>query len=79
MTTTLGRRIRALRRHHGLLQQDMADKLGMSRAGYGNIELGRGSTSIRRLEEIAAILGTTAADLLRESQTPMACTESLSA
>jgi transcriptional regulator with XRE-family HTH domain len=57
----------------------MADKLGMSRAGYGNIELGRGSTSVRRLEEIAAILGTTAADLLRESQTSAPLTESLSA
>jgi transcriptional regulator with XRE-family HTH domain len=65
---TLGTNIRALRHKHGLSQQDMADKLGMTRAGYGNIELGRSCPSSKRLEQIAAIFGVWAGSLLPRKQ-----------
>jgi len=55
----LGDRVRALRVKHNLTQQNMADKLGMTRQGYGNIELNRSSPPASRLEEIATILHVT--------------------
>ena len=52
---TVGQRIKALRDKHKFSQQYMADKLGMTRAGYGNIELGRSQPPADRLQDIADI------------------------
>lgn len=56
-------RIAALRRKQQRSQQQMADELHMSRAGYGSIELGRATPSPARLKDIAAILGVSVSAL----------------
>jgi transcriptional regulator with XRE-family HTH domain len=52
----LGQHIQKLRKKLGLTQQEMADRLHMSRAGYGNIELDRTDPPASRLEAIAEAL-----------------------
>jgi transcriptional regulator with XRE-family HTH domain len=51
----MGNRIRALRLKQKLTQEAMAQQLGMSRAGYANIELGRSDLPASRIMAILTI------------------------
>lgn len=54
-----GRRIRELREQAGLNQQELADKLNVSRVAVTKYELGQ-TTPAKRLPQLAAVLNTTA-------------------
>ncbi|WP_066111872.1 helix-turn-helix domain-containing protein [Gallibacterium salpingitidis] len=49
-------KIAELRKHKGLTQEQMAEKLEMSVPGYAKIERGVSSINLKRLEQIAQIL-----------------------
>ena len=50
--------IREARESMGLTQQDVADKLGISRQQYANIEVNPGNMTVERARRICSILGT---------------------
>lgn len=60
---TLGKKIQKLRKNTGLTQEEVAEKIGISRAYMGYIEQGRYSASIEVLEKIAKVLKVKMADL----------------
>lgn len=58
------RNIRESRKNSHLSQQEMADRLGMSRNAYRDIEQGRTKLINGNLEQIAQITGTSAEKLI---------------
>ncbi len=52
----LGRKIQRKRKQLELTQEDVADKVGISRAYMGYIEQGRNAPSLEILEKIAKVL-----------------------
>ncbi|MGG0885855.1 helix-turn-helix transcriptional regulator [Brevibacillus parabrevis] len=56
--TTLGDRLKSLRKRFKFTQAEMAEKLGMGRANYSHIENNRVTPSSADLEKIADILKT---------------------
>lgn len=56
--------IRKLRENQQLTQDDMAERLGISKNGYGKIERGQSELSLKRLKQIAEILGVDMAELM---------------
>ena len=63
---SLGEVIRARREACGLTQELVAQKLGVSRQAVGKWESGKSEPSTTNLMAIAELLGTDAAELLRE-------------
>lgn len=57
--------IRELRENHRWTQEQMAEKLEMTRNGYAKIERGESVPNLERLDEIATILGVKVIDLLK--------------
>ena len=55
----LGRQIRGFREAAGLKQEDLAERVGLSRASIANIEGGRQAVPIHILVAMAQILDTT--------------------
>ena len=55
---SLGKRIKKYRTEKGFTQEDLADKVGVSRAYMGYIEQGRNTPSLEVLEKISKILKT---------------------
>lgn len=45
------------RKQRGLTQKDVADELGVTRAQYSNIEIGKTETSLRGVKIIAGLFG----------------------
>lgn len=54
----VGRKIQRRRKDMGLTQEELADKVGISRAYMGYIEQGRNAPSLEVLEKITRILKT---------------------
>ncbi|MDP2667245.1 MAG: helix-turn-helix transcriptional regulator, partial [Nitrosopumilaceae archaeon] len=52
---TLGKRIQKIRKRIGFTQEELAEKVGISRAYMGYIEQGRYSASLEVIEKIAKI------------------------
>ena len=66
MATTkekLGRKIQKLRKSYSFTQEDLAEKLNISRTHMGHIEQGRKSPSLKLMEKIARALKTSLSDL----------------
>lgn len=63
MLTKSYERIKVFRTLKGWTQEKMAEKLGMSVIGYGNIERGDTDATLSKLEEIAKVLGIELHDL----------------
>lgn len=59
----LGRNIRQKRMEMGMLQRDLAKKIGVSESQISNIEVGKRSTSPDKLAKIADALHCNVADL----------------
>ncbi len=59
----LGKRIQKLRKSSGFTQEELAEKIGISRAYMGFIEQGRYSASLEVLEKIAKVLRIKMSDL----------------
>lgn len=53
------------RKELGLTQADMADRLGVSRPAYTQMETGRNCPSLDVVERVATALGSTGCDLLQ--------------
>ena len=62
----LGVRLRSARTNSGLLQQALAEKLGVSRASIASIEAGKQSISVEQLVKIANLLEVSPVDILAE-------------
>lgn len=62
---TLGERIRELRKKKNWTQQELADRLDMSLVNCGRMERDQIKPSIKRLEQIAQILGVDTYELLK--------------
>ncbi len=58
--------IRELRKAKGLTQMDMSEKIGMAKNNYGKVENGHIELTVKRLYEIADILGVSVTTLLGE-------------
>lgn len=54
----LGKKIQRKRKESGLTQEELADKVGVSRAYMGYIEQGRNTPSLEVVEKIARALRT---------------------
>lgn len=59
-------KIRSIREHQHLTQEDMAHKLKMSPQGYAKIERGETRLNLPRLEQIAEILETDILEFLAD-------------
>lgn len=59
----LGKRIQKIRKGIGLTQEELAEKVGISRAYMGYIEQGRYSASLEVIEKIAKVLRIKISDL----------------
>ena len=53
----IGKNIRQLRLDKNLSQEDVAEKLGISRNAYGAIERGESNPSIDRISDIYSVFG----------------------
>lgn len=51
----LNKAIKVLRIYHSYSQQDMAEVLGLSSAGYNAIELGKVDVNFTRIKELASV------------------------
>jgi transcriptional regulator with XRE-family HTH domain len=79
MDENLGRRIGALRVRFGLTQQDVADRLGMSRAAVSHIEAGMSLPSERTVVLLAGLFKVEPVELVGGTKYPMAKAERLPA
>lgn len=59
----LGKKVQKYRKSTGLTQEEVAEKIGISRAYMGYIEQGRYSPSLEVLEKIARVLKIKMSDL----------------
>lgn len=60
----LGVSIQRLRKARGISQEELADKIGISRTHMGHIEQGRRKPSLAILEKIAYVLHVRVKDLI---------------
>lgn len=68
----VGAEVRTRRDLCGLKQEDLAQRVGLSRASVANIEGGRQAVPIHLLAEMAEALGTTCSDILRSTESEKA-------
>lgn len=59
----LGKKIQKLRKSLGYTQEDLAEKLNISRTHMGHIEQGRKSPSLKLMEKIARALKVKVSEL----------------
>lgn len=64
--------IRQLRENRQWSQEEMAEKLGMSKNGYAKIERGESDLSLTRLEQIANIFQINISDIIKNTDRDMA-------
>lgn len=62
----INEKIKRLREGKHWSQEEMAQKLNMSKNGYAKIERGETSVSLARLEQVAAVLGIGLCELLAD-------------
>lgn len=65
MNELLGTRIKALRNAVSLTQEQMADKIGVSRQKYARIENGTNNITLDILTKIAGVLEVSVADITK--------------
>ena len=66
-------KIRFMRQSKNWSQEDMADKLGMSVAGYAKIEQGRTDANFSKLEQIASVFELDVVELLSFGEKNVIC------
>lgn len=64
LTKTICKRIRKYRHDAGLTQEDLAEKVGVSRVYIGYVEQGRNTPSLEILEKIAKALKVRLSDII---------------
>ena len=65
MNTLLGSRIRALRAAKNYTQEQVAERIGVSRQKYARIENGTNSITLDILTKLSAVLDVTVGDITR--------------
>ena len=65
---TLGEKIREARRKCGLSQEQLADKMSVSRSAVAKWEQGRGMPSKASLQELCKLFNLTEEELLNEKE-----------
>lgn len=65
MNKLLGNRIRELRNAKGLIQEEIAEQIGVSRQKYARIENGVNDITLNILSKIAKVLEITVGDITR--------------
>ena len=65
MNEMLGSRIKALRNAKNFTQEQVADRIGISRQKYARIESGVNSITLDILSKVAEVLGVTVGDITR--------------
>lgn len=66
-------KIRMLREFNQWTQDDMADKMEMSKNGYGKIERGESRMSLDKLEKIAQIFNIDIVELINQNEKGLIC------
>ena len=77
MDENLGRRIGALRTSFGMTQQEVADRLGVSRVAVSHIEAGMSTPSERTIVLLAGLFKLEPHDLVAGTKYPIAKAERL--
>lgn len=62
---TILNNLKRLRKEKGITQEEMANRLGISRVTYYSIENGKQELSIQKVDEIVKILNITLFDLIK--------------
>jgi transcriptional regulator with XRE-family HTH domain len=62
----LGEFLREARKEAELSQEAFADKLGINRTYYGNLERGENAISIEKLQEISRVLNIPLSELFKQ-------------
>lgn len=65
MNELLGSRIKALRSANNITQEQIADRIGISRQKYARIESGVNSVTLDILSKVATVLGVTVGDITK--------------
>lgn len=65
---TIHENLQSLRKKNNLNQEQMSEKLGMSKNGYGKLERGESRITIEHLEQIANTFNIDIVDLLKDSR-----------
>jgi len=65
LTQTICKRIKKYRSDRGFTQEDLAEKVGVSRVYIGYVEQGRNTPSLEILEKIARSLKVSLSDLIK--------------
>ena len=64
----LNKAIKVLRIYHSFSQQDIAEELGLSNAGYNAIEVGKVDVNFTRIKELASIYDMKPSNLIEFSE-----------
>ena len=64
LTKTICKRIKKYRSDRGLTQEDLAEKVGVSRVYIGYVEQGRNTPSLEILEKISKALKVRVSDII---------------
>ena len=67
----VGGQVRGLREGAGLKQEELAARVGLSRASIANVEAGKQAVPLHLFAAITGALGADMADLLPPSQSPV--------
>jgi transcriptional regulator with XRE-family HTH domain len=62
----LGNYLRKARKEAGLSQEEFADKIGINRTYYGNLERGENGASIDKLQKISKVLNVPLSELFEQ-------------
>ena len=62
----LAETLRSFRRHFALNQNEMSERIGISKSLYAKLELGLAQTSVRTIRRMAEAIGTTPDYLMRK-------------
>lgn len=65
---TIHENLQKLRKRNSLNQEQMAEKIGMSKNGYGKLERGESRITIEHLEQIANTFNIDITELLKEDR-----------
>lgn len=66
--TTVGEKIRLLRKSRDLTQENVAELLKMSHSAYAKMERGETDVTLKKLDHIAQVFGIKAVDILQIGQ-----------
>ena len=64
----LNKAIKVLRIYHNYSQQDIAEGLGLTSAGYNAIELGKVDVNFARIKELSSVYGMTPSKFIEFSE-----------